>query len=328
MDNKTNEDDNFDIIITPKKSHYFQNKLSSNKIFKNKKFFFNSYGNSSKKTKYKSLLNQNKYFESHITSGIFNYNNELIRKKIILNLENHNKKDRTPLILKKSLKLLEKDIDLYSPKYKRIFSAKISNSKSKNFNQKNETHLFKTNIKKYFFTEKLLEKSSSKEKIKRKKNNLINSSSVNTNNYFNHFFKNNTINSKKYIIKNNSKKRPKSTIILYDIDSNYNNKCNNLNYLYTENREESLNSKNKFRINIVDFAFELNKISNKYEEKLNKSRNKLAERISTINFPIFNNYFTLNKMEKSLAKKRKKNISLNKYRKKNKNNIFVINKYQ
>ena len=220
MDNELNCEKK-ELQITPKKSQYFINKLIFNKPNKNKIHSLNIF---SKINKYKTLIIQNNLYKNNtqnniIATDFFILKNKLLREAISINSYKYKKKDigilvKTKVKQKKRLKLLEKDIDLYSPEYKRLFSAQILDSKNKIFNQ-NKTYdrCIKNNIKRFLYskTETNAKKNYNKSLIVGKKNLLnyktINNNPKNNNNNFinNNFYttlKNHTIDKKNKGTKN------------------------------------------------------------------------------------------------------------------------------
>ena len=327
------EEENKELKITPKKSEYFQNRLLYIKSNKNQNYFLNS---SNKKNQYFSN-NNNK--DNNISLNFFKFNNKILREAIILNSFKQQKKDISILVKRtsngnKKLKLLEKDIDLYSPEYKRLFSTQIFNSKTKHFNQ-NKTYerLIRNNIKKFLFSEtnEKVQKSLRKALILDKKNNENNNSK---NNSVNNYIYNSTINKYDYDYMQNKSKtinekkiRPKSTIEKNDIDKKYKMKYNMI-YRNDKKQKENINDRNRFKINIVNFSLELNNISNILEDnnirKIEKSRDIFYERTPIEFFPVSDRNYFFNKKAKESFKNKRINISFDNNKKIRKNKIYII----
>ena len=348
MDNELNHEKK-KLKITPKKPQYFQNKLFYKKSNKNKNHSLNIF---SKVNKYKTLINQNNSFKNNtqnniIASDFFIFNNKLLREAISLNSYKYKKKDIGILVKakvkpKKRLKLLEKDIDFYSPEYKRLFSAQILDSKNKCFNQ-NKTYdrFIKNNIKKFLYSEtesnpkKIFKKSLILEKknilnnktlnINSKNNKIVKNANINE--HFYTVFKNNETNKKKVIIKY-IKKRPNSEINKYDVKSNY-KKIYDKKFLSDKNKEKNLNNRNKLSINIINFSIELDNKSNKYRENtktndFDKSKDLFCDKSPGRYFPISERNCFFNKKAKDCFKNGRLNISINNHEKKDKNRIYKL----
>ena len=151
-----------------------------------------------------------------------------------------------------------------------IYYIYYINNKFDYFNQ-NKTYdrLIKYNIKKFLFMDtKEKNKKNSKNSLKsliinqksRQKKKLMFKNNTSINNYFNTYYRNYSINEKYKSKKNNTIKiRPKTSFLKYKTESNY-KKNINIKFLNNISKKESLNIKNNFKINIVDFTLELNSL--------------------------------------------------------------------
>ena len=261
----------------------------------------------------------------------------------------------------KHLKSLNKNFDFYSPKYQRLFSGNIIKEQNRIFNQNYtyDKHI-KTNIKNFLFSEKEDKEKKEGKKIlnseKIPKNNNSNSerssknnkiSSLNgLNNYLN------TTNKKKIMTKkiNYIKKRPKSTIIKYIVDNNFKNRLYQIEYLYNKKeRPNSINYKkqdkymtyqyslsntlsnknnrknNRNRVNIINFSFQLNKLSKIFKKNIEMNKDKLYNRYQIRNISLSKRNNLFNQKTKIIRNKKKTNISFS-YddEKKSKNKIYYI----
>ena len=333
MNNEISEE-KIERIITPKKTQYFQNKLLFNQTrqTQNQNHFLNTYSNNIKQIKYNTIINcnlfNNNITKNNISLNYFKFNNKILREAIELNSYNHKKKDISILVKNKlnrknRLRLLEKDIDLYSPQYKRLFSAQILDSKTKYFNQ-NKTYdrLIKNNLKKFLFSEprekskKIFEKALIVKKKNKEQNNKKNNN-IFINDYFSPISKKNEM-KMKYKAKKENKKRPNSNVIKYEMDKKY-----KMKHITEKNKKDII----KFKVNIVNFSIELNNISNKLEENIVNNiynpRNIFYERIPPLaKFPATDRDYYFNKKVKEYKNKRI-NISLKNNEIIGKKNLFL-----
>ena len=349
MDNELSHEKK-ELQITPKKPQYFQNRLFFNKPNINQNHSLNIF---SKINKYKTLINQKNSYKNNtqnniIASDYFIFNNKLLREAISLNAYKYKKKDigiivKTKAKPKKKLKLLEKDFDLFSSEYKRLFSAQILDSKNKTFNQ-NKTYdrFIKNNIKKFLYSEtEINPKKVFKKSIIVEKKNLLNNKTINNNNFkqnnndrmnndFYTVFESHEIKRKnkgkiKYI-----KRRPNSEINNYNVKSNY-KKIYDKKYLFDNNKkkEKSLNNKNKLRINIINFSIHLDNKYNKYEENtkisdFDKSKDLFYNKSPIRQYPTSERNYFFNKKAKKYYIKGRINASINNTEKEYKNKIYKI----
>ncbi len=277
MNNELNEEQ-FDLKITPKTEQYFKNKLLLTQTNQMKKYPYNIFNISNNiNNKYNNLMKENKSFlnssennNNNTTFDFYKFNNKLLREAISLNSYNNKDQDeectkKKKLKIKKKLKLLEKDVDFYSPEYKRLLSAHMFNAQARIFNQgKTYKHLIKKNIKNFLLSHnnenhnKGFKKSLILEK-KNISNILIDSDYLKNKKLKNKSF--NTLTSVIYDKKKNNKKRSKSSTIFKYNKEYYSNKYRyNLNFLFN-NKGNNNKKSDKFKINIVNLSYELDKIS-------------------------------------------------------------------
>jgi hypothetical protein len=326
MNNELNDEK-----IKPKSEHYFLNKLLYNQAKKSTKKPRKSYDINNK---YKSLTHKNKSLFNNSDNGnnndfdIYKFKNRVLRDAISYSSNKKKFKgfvEKRRIKIKKKLNLLEKDIDLYSPIYKRLLSAQLFKKQNEVFN-KNKT--YENLIKNYLFSEKKDIKYNQNLILKKKSitnitNNMIKiniNDNKNNLNYQNNII--NTVNSdrRNYII------RPKTTRIN---SNNYNNIIkhkNNLKYflMYKPN----INKEDIFKINIINLSLEKNNISNKLagKNKNNKKINNNDDFNKTFykrNFPLTEKNYFFNNQEKELKELIKK-INFKKKDKKHKKNLYNI----
>ena len=332
MDNKLNRE-KIELKIKPKREQYFKNKLLFIKTSKITKYPLNTI-EKNLKNKYKYLIKQkheDKSIQNHnnVSLDYDKFNNKLLREAISLNIyKNKNKllssAEQKRDKIKRRLKLLEKDIDIYSPEYKRLFSAQILDTKTKFFNQ-NKTYdrIIKYNLKKFLFSE------TKEYKINNKKSSILDKKSIKINKLTDNIY--NDLNEKSEIKhKNNKKNRPTSTIMKYSISPHYNKKYR-IKDLFDRPDEKNKKKNNKLIVNIINISLELNGLSNKYQQKINnlnnfakQNKDIFNEKIKINDYSISERNSIFNKKAKEFIKKRKKNISFNNNEKLDKNKMYII----
>ena len=156
------KDEKMKLKIKPKSEQYFLNKLLFNQVTKCSKNPYNAFEINN--NKYKSLMNQNKsifnnsdndYYDDNFDGNKFK--NKLLREAIKFSSKKKRIRvfiDKRKDKIKKKLQLLEKDVDLYSPVYKRLLSAQILKKQNRVINQnKTYENFIKNNIKNFLFSE-------------------------------------------------------------------------------------------------------------------------------------------------------------------------------
>ena len=279
MDKKLNNEKLY-LKISSKRDHFFQKNVLYNKPYKKPNNSLNTKNNNIE-DKFKNLTNnflKKNNGENTTSFNYFKFNNKLLREAISLN--SYKEKDRKICYIiykknniKKRLKLLEKDIDLYSPEYQRLSSTHNLATKKKYFSLKQNMTYEKNiqkNINNFLFSEPkntckksmLLDKKSFNNfKIKKICKNLFNS-------------KNETINNNKFKI--NCQKRPKTSIKKYKIIKNN----NRINYIFKKGIDEKnyLNTNDILKINFINFSLELNNISKRNKDIKNRFKKNISPR--------------------------------------------------
>ena len=255
MDKKLNNEKLY-LKISSKRDHFFQKNVLYNKPYKKPNNSLNTKNNNIE-DKFKNLTNnflKKNNGENTTSFNYFKFNNKLLREAISLN--SYKEKDRKICYIiykknniKKRLKLLEKDIDLYSPEYQRLSSTHNLATKKKYFSLKQNMTYEKNiqkNINNFLFSEPkntckksmLLDKKSFNNfKIKKICKNLFNS-------------KNETINN------------------------------NRINYIFKKGIVEKnyLNTNDILKINFINFSLELNNISKRNKDIKNRFKKNISPR--------------------------------------------------